>query len=101
MSSTIQQPYSDTIKSTYRPPANSQPTDPAHRLIRWAEVHQITGLCRSHVHAMAARGEFPKPVKLGTLARARASAWVESEVLQWVQDRIKASRTTSGQEGAE
>ncbi len=94
------EPYTNAAKSAYRPPANNQPTEPASantRLIRWAEVHQITGLCRSHVHAMAARGEFAKPVKIGN----RASAWVESEVLQWVQDRIEASRTSSEKEGAE
>ena len=98
MSSTIQHPYTDAIKSTYRPPANNQTTEPTPtntRLIRWAEVHQITGLCRSHVHAMAARGDFPTPVKLGS----RASAWIEAEVLQWLHQRIEASRTNSEQEG--
>jgi prophage regulatory protein len=62
------------------------------RLIRWPEVHNITGLCRSHVHAMASRGDFPAPVKLGS----RASAWIESEVLEWLQQRIKASRSVTG-----
>lgn len=93
----LNEPFNNAAKSAYRPPADTQPPEPTlthHRLIRWYEVHNLTSLCRSHVHAMAARGEFPKPVKLGT----RASAWVESEVLQWVQDRIEASRSTSGQE---
>lgn len=67
----------------------------ANRLIRWPEVHQLTGLCRSHVHAMAANGDFPKPIKLGS----RASAWIESEVLQWLHQRIETSRATSEQEG--
>ena len=95
----LNEPYTNATKSAYRPSADNPPTKPtpAPRLIRWAEVQQITGLCRSHVHAMAARGDFPKPVKLGT----RASAWIEAEVLQWLHQRIEASRTASEQEGAE
>lgn len=33
---------------------------------------------------------FPKPVKLGR----RAVGWVESEIQQWIEQRILASRTT-------
>jgi len=100
MNSAIQHPHTNIAKSACRPPADTKAADKAPattRLIRWQEVHNLTSLCRSHVHAMAARGDFPKPIKLGS----RASAWIESEVLQWVQDRIDASRVTSEQEGAE
>jgi len=98
----IQNSTSNTTatKPAYRPPADTQSsqTTPANaRLIRWKEVHSLTSICRSHAHAMAARGEFPTPIKLGS----RASAWIEAEVLQWVQDRIDASRSASKQEGAE
>jgi prophage regulatory protein len=90
MSNIIQQQPQAT-KLAFQPPASD-----SLRLIRWHEVHQLTGLCRSHVHAMVSRGDFPAPIKLGS----RASAWVEGEVLQWVQDRIDASRSASEQEGA-
>lgn len=56
-------------------------------LLRLSGVKSRTGLGRSHIYALAARGEFPKPVKLGE----RASAWVESEVTEWVRSRIRAS----------
>jgi prophage regulatory protein len=56
-------------------------------LLRLSGVKSRTGLGRSHIYALAARGEFPKPVKLGD----RASAWVESEVTEWVRSRIRAS----------
>jgi len=46
------------------------------RILRWPEVHKRTGLCRSHVHDLAKKGSFPKPIKLG----GRASGWLESEV---------------------
>tara|TARA_Y100000815_G_C13314745_1_gene489938 strand:- start:1259 stop:1390 length:132 start_codon:yes stop_codon:yes gene_type:complete len=35
---------------------------------------------------------FPAPVKLG----ARASAWVESEINDWIESRISASRNEGG-----
>ncbi|GAA6145838.1 helix-turn-helix transcriptional regulator [Thalassolituus maritimus] len=58
------------------------------RLIRFPEVKQITGLCRSQVHAMIAEGRFPKQIKLST----RASAWIAEEVYSWVEQRIAESR---------
>ena len=59
---------------------------PTNRLIRWPEVHSLVGLGRSHVHQLAAKGLFPKPRKL--IPGGRASAWVESEILSWVNQRI-------------
>ena len=56
------------------------------RLLRWPEVKSITGICRSHAHQLAAKGQFPKPRKL--VPEGRASAWVESEIREWVEQRI-------------
>ncbi|WP_423804707.1 helix-turn-helix transcriptional regulator [Neptuniibacter pectenicola] len=55
------------------------------RLIKLKEVMNNTGLGRSTIYKYVAEGEFPKPVSLG----ARAVAWVESEVDDWVLDRIE------------
>ena len=44
-----------------------------------------TVLGRSSMYAYIRAGTFPKPVKLGL----RASAWVKSEILAWVQGRIE------------
>lgn len=46
---------------------------------------QRTGLSRSHIYALAQQGKFPKPTKLSE----RSSAWVESEVQEWIESRIK------------
>jgi prophage regulatory protein len=54
------------------------------RLIRLPEVARLTGYKRSSIYANAANGSFPAPVKLGT----RASAWVESEILEWIKTRL-------------
>jgi prophage regulatory protein len=56
-------------------------------LLRLRDVESRTGLRRSHLYGLAARGEFPKPLKLGN----RASAWVAGEVDAWINARIRAS----------
>jgi prophage regulatory protein len=57
-------------------------------LLRLPQVKQRTGLSRSTIYALAARGEFPRPISLGR----RSVAWVASEISQWVSDRIRAAR---------
>jgi len=58
------------------------------RLIRLPQVEGMTGLRRAHIYGLARRGLFPRPVKIG----ARASAWRESLVLAWIQERIRESQ---------
>lgn len=58
------------------------------RLLRLSEVMHRTGLRRSTLYALVASGEFPKPIKLAE----RASAWVETEVETWIQDKITSQR---------
>lgn len=51
-----------------------------------SQVLAKTGLSKSHLYALAQKGEFPKPIKLSE----RSSAWVESEVQDWIEARIAA-----------
>ena len=44
-----------------------------------------TGLGRTSIYNFMATGTFPKSVSLGV----RAVAWVESEVDDWIVERIK------------
>lgn len=69
-----------------RNPANSTPIIPGDCVLRFDEVRQKTGLCRAHVHALAAQGRFPKPLKL--VPGGRASGWLLSEINQWIVDRV-------------
>lgn len=64
-------------------------------VLRWPEVAKIVPISRSHAHALAAQGKFPKPIKLGP----RASGWLESEINAWLTERIADSRP--GEQGAE
>ncbi|PYC20242.1 AlpA family transcriptional regulator [Aquipseudomonas alcaligenes] len=56
------------------------------RLIRLKEVMAMTGLARSTVYKAIQDGAFPAPVPLG----AKAVAWVEAEILEWIQARVSA-----------
>ncbi|MCX2979751.1 AlpA family transcriptional regulator [Halieaceae bacterium IMCC14734] len=60
-------------------------------VLRWPEVAKIVPISRSHAHALAAQGKFPKPIKLGP----RASGWLESEINEWLAQRIADSRPDS------
>ena len=61
----------------------TQPPPPAD-LWRMPRVEGATGLKQSRLYELIAAGEFPRPVKLGP----RASAWVSTEVQQWIAERI-------------
>ncbi len=54
------------------------------RLLRLPEVEAATGLKKSTLYLLMKRGEFVRCVNL----TSRCVAWPESQVLQWVQDRI-------------
>lgn len=54
-----------------------------NRLIRRPAVELATGLPRSTIYFLMARGEFPKPVKLSK----RAVAWREKDICEWLESR--------------
>ncbi|HCR1218428.1 TPA: AlpA family transcriptional regulator [Pseudomonas aeruginosa] len=55
------------------------------RIIRLKEVMGSTGLARSTVYKYVSEGIFPKPVSLGD----RCVGWLESEVHNWILERIE------------
>lgn len=54
------------------------------KLIRLKDVMDLTGLGRSSIYKFMDESRFPKSVSLGD----RAVAWVESEVEEWIFDKI-------------
>lgn len=56
------------------------------KLIRPTKVIDYKCLARSPIGKYIAEGTFPKPVTLGS----RAAAWVESEVQEWILERVEA-----------
>ena len=59
----------------------------ANSLFRLPDVMRLTGLGRSSIYRLEAKGEFPKRVRLSK----RATAWRESELLDWVNTRPRVN----------
>nr|WP_223795934.1 AlpA family phage regulatory protein [Marinobacter sp. F4216] len=53
-------------------------------MLRRKEVEAVTGRSRSAIYEGMAAGTFPKAVKIG----ARAVAWPESAIRQWIAERM-------------
>jgi len=64
---------------------------PTVRFIKRQEVEGITGLSCSEIYRRIAADNFPKQVMLGP----KSVVWVESEILQWANDRIAESRVVA------
>ncbi|EPQ1147520.1 AlpA family transcriptional regulator [Citrobacter amalonaticus] len=58
------------------------------RLIRLPEVMNRTGYGKAWIYRLINEGFFPKPIKIG----ARAIAFIESEVDEWIASAIEYSR---------
>ncbi len=56
-------------------------------LIDMSFITRFTGMTDKWFYQLISEGHFPKPIKLG-----RSSRWYKSEVEQWMQQRIEASR---------
>jgi len=54
------------------------------RLMRLSEVRSVTGLSQSTIYDFATKGKFPRQVKISN----GSVAWVEEEVLAWIDARI-------------
>ena len=63
------------------------------RLLRLPEVSRIVGLKRSPIYERIARGEFPKPIKLGP----RCVAWPDTAIAAWVQSKIDAAKAEAAE----
>lgn len=65
------------------------------RLLRRREVELKTGKSRAGIYADIRAGIFPAPVPIGL----NSVAWLESEVDQWIVDRLanrKQSKSSAG-----
>ena len=60
------------------------------RILRRKQVEARTGLPCSTLYDQMSKGIFPKPIKLGP----RLVGWIESEITQWLEDRVAESRST-------
>jgi len=57
------------------------------KFLRLVEVQRRVPFSRSTIYLKISRGEFPQPINLG----ARAVAWLESDIDEWIAARIKSA----------
>lgn len=57
-------------------------------LIRLPEVQRRTSYSKAWIYRLMSQGKFPSSVKIGT----RAIAFVESEIDEWINQRIAEYR---------
>jgi prophage regulatory protein len=69
----------------------SQPIQREPAFLRRKQVEARTGLSRSTIYLYIKNGAFPKPVPLGP----RAVGWLESDIGDWIAERLKAARDGS------
>jgi prophage regulatory protein len=65
----------------------SEPT-----FLRRRQVETRTGLSRSTIYQYVKDGAFPKPIPLG----ARAVGWLESDIRDWIANRVRDARGRGG-----
>ncbi len=65
------------------------------KMIRLPRVLGILDASRSWLYQEIAEGRFPKPVLLGK----RNVAWIEQEIFDYLEERIKQSRQSSQSNG--
>lgn len=53
------------------------------RLLRLPEVEHLTALKKSSLYRLIQEGKFPRGIRLS----ARATAWSEKQVCDWVEER--------------
>jgi prophage regulatory protein len=57
-------------------------------ILRLPSVKNKTGLGRSTIYLLIAKGDFPKPISLGL----RAVGFLENEIDAWIAGRVERSR---------
>ena len=60
----------------------------SEKLLRLAEVQRRVPYSRSTIYLKISSGDFPPPINLG----ARAVAWLESDIDEWIASRIGKAR---------
>ena len=58
------------------------------KIIRLPEVRERVGLSGSGIYQLINKNQFPKQIKLGS----RSTGWLESEIQEWIENRIRAAR---------
>jgi prophage regulatory protein len=58
------------------------------KLLRIKQVQDRTSLSKSYIYQLCSQNQFPKSIQL--VAGGSSVAWIESEIQDWIDSRIKA-----------
>lgn len=61
------------------------------RMLRLAQVREMTGLGKTKIYELQAEGDFPMRVKI----TEHSVAWIEDEVQAWLARRVEVSAPSS------
>ena len=75
-------------KTEVKPDQLKQIKDHPRKLIRIRSVIELTGLSKSYIYDLCNRGLFPRKIRL--VPGGSSVAWVESEVADFIANRIHA-----------
>jgi prophage regulatory protein len=70
--------------------SNSTKQHHPERLLRWPEVKARVGFCKSYSYVLQKKGLFPKSIKF--TEGGRAVGYLESEINEFINNRIAQSR---------
>lgn len=56
------------------------------KLIKLKDVIEMTTLSKATIYRLMSKGAFPRAAPLG----ARAVAWKQSDVIEWIDSRVSA-----------
>lgn len=59
-------------------------SNPQETLLRCKDVEHRTALSRSRIYDLMGKGEFPRPVRLGSMS----VAWSSQEINNWIAQRL-------------
>ena len=77
--------YYRTLLRNYEPWGLIQGTiEMQNNILRLPQTIQKTGLSRSTIYSLVARGEFPPKIQLST----RSIGFLESEVNDWIENKL-------------
>ncbi len=75
--------YKDPYESTHVYEVLIMYTDIQEKILRLPDVQMKTGIARSTIYGLMAKGKFPKAIPL----TSRSVGWLESEVNEWIVTR--------------
>ena len=70
-----------------KPNKLKQEINQSNRLIRIRDVIYLTGISKSYIYQLVSQNQFPKSIQL--IPGGSSVAWVEGEVLEWIDGRIQ------------